>query len=71
MGPSQSKKKRKVYFAALKSTKLLCSLCGTLERVTKYLGEGRVFLACGHDRHGRESRVQEIERKLDMKARYE
>jgi hypothetical protein len=60
-----SKASKRSWFAALKHTKLLCFECRELKQVTKYIGEGRISLECGHDRHTRGNRVDEVEHKLN------
>jgi hypothetical protein len=60
-----NKPRQRAYFASLKNAKLLCWDCKQLKKVSKYISNGRVKLECGHERHCRSTRLEEVELKLE------
>jgi hypothetical protein len=60
-----NKSKQRAWFASLKNAKLLCWDCKQLKKVSKYILGGRVQLECGHERHCRATRLEEVELKLE------
>jgi hypothetical protein len=64
-----NKPRQRAWFASLKNAKLLCWDCKQLMKVSKYISNGRVELECGHERHCRSTRLEEVELKLEGKEK--
>lgn len=62
--------KQKSWFASLSKTKLLCSECKELKKVSKHIRDGWVKLECSHERNVKEinsdtQKEKEVVSKLD------